>query len=971
MVDGTGEGQIQLLESRQLLSTLQDFNSVNQTAFSFGVNAAPYSLAQSLQAGGPTSIGKFIRLAPQLAPGDAAIQSSITFPVTDNFAAREIVVDFDFRMQPKGNGSRADGFGFALLNKANYPQAGAIIPPNPAGGPQYAAEEPNFDGSIGFGFDLFNNGVISEFPGDDDLNELDIHNVVSLHFDGPDGRLVEQFDATPFVDLGSGVWTHARIVISQPDPDADSLVTLSLSQGFDGKSAVIIDHQTVPGLRPYIARAWFGGRSGNDSANHDLDNIRIHFSTVPNVSVVSLHSARVQAVEGQTFVATVRRDGSTDGTTTVNFTTVNATATAGTDFTAATGTLTFLPGETEKAFPITIANNAAQQAIERQFLISLTAITGGVIGGATSVVTIVDDELARIRGHWSETIAMDVAPIHSTLLPTNELIFWDRIGNVRLLDLATGNVLIPGPDDQPPQNLFCSGHTLMTDGRLFVAGGHHHGGNNDDDGMGIAQASIYDPITRQWTAVPDMAGGRWYPTVLALPNGEVLVLSGSTVQTADGYIQNTLPQVYQPTTNTWRNLTNAEQQQIDAPENDKPQGVDLYPRLFVAPDGRVVKVGVDAQTWFLDTSGTGNWTKGPMANNAAPRTYGTAVMFRPGMILIMGGGDPPTATAEVLDLNQPNPTWQNNINPMNLARRQHNAVVLSDGRVLVTGGSSGPGFSNETAESVAMAAEVWDPTTGVWTLLPKEEVARLYHSGSLQRPDGRVMSLGGGQGAGATSFHADADLYSPSFLYAGSRPVISAVASNLPLGQEFVINTPDAADIQRVSLSRLASVTHSFDMNQLHAELMAQQVAGGIRVSLPTNINQVPPGVYLLSLVNSQGVPSNASFVQIDAVDQTAPTVMTVASDPAGTTTQRTVTFAVVFSEAVTHVSSDDFQLTTTGSAAGIISDVIGSGTSYTVTVSSITGEGNLRLDLKSAAGGSDVVDLGETPRRNFPWGTV
>nr|MBI1229544.1 hypothetical protein [Cytophagales bacterium] len=60
------------------------------------------------------------------------------------------------------------------------------------------------------------------------------------------------------------------------------------------------------------------------------------------------------------------------------------------------------------------------------------------------------------------------------------------------------------------------------------------------------------------------------------------------------------------------------------------------------------------------------------------------------------------------------------------------------------------------------------------------------------------------------------------------------------------------------------------------------------------------------------------------------------------------VNFAVNFSKAASNVSPDDFILTRTGSANGNIATVSGSGTSFTVTVNTITGEGSLRLDLRS-----------------------
>ncbi|MBC6369222.1 putative Ig domain-containing protein, partial [Algoriphagus sp. AK58] len=88
------------------------------------------------------------------------------------------------------------------------------------------------------------------------------------------------------------------------------------------------------------------------------------------------------------------------------------------------------------------------------------------------------------------------------------------------------------------------------------------------------------------------------------------------------------------------------------------------------------------------------------------------------------------------------------------------------------------------------------------------------------------------------------------------------------------------------------------------------------------------------------------------------PVFVPVDSDPAEVTSislsgaplsnVSSVAFTVNFSKTALNVSVDDFQLTSTGTAAGTITSVAGSGTSYTVTVNGITGEGSLRLDLKS-----------------------
>ena len=72
-------------------------------------------------------------------------------------------------------------------------------------------------------------------------------------------------------------------------------------------------------------------------------------------------------------------------------------------------------------------------------------------------------------------------------------------------------------------------------------------------------------------------------------------------------------------------------------------------------------------------------------------------------------------------------------------------------------------------------------------------------------------------------------------------------------------------------------MTHAFDQNARAISLNFTQTAGGLNVSMPSNRNDVPPGYYMLFIVNGQGVPSVASFVRFPAPyeDTTAPTAPT------------------------------------------------------------------------------------------------
>lgn len=81
----------------------------------------------------------------------------------------------------------------------------------------------------------------------------------------------------------------------------------------------------------------------------------------------------------------------------------------------------------------------------------------------------------------------------------------------------------------------------------------------------------------------------------------------------------------------------------------------------------------------------------------------------------VGGGSPPTATAEAIDLSESSPSWRY-VGSMEIERRQNNAPILADGKVQVTGGVWGPGFNN--TGTPVFTAERWDPAMEQFTTAP-------------------------------------------------------------------------------------------------------------------------------------------------------------------------------------------------------------------------------------------------------------
>jgi Domain of unknown function (DUF1929)/Kelch motif len=292
--------------------------------------------------------------------------------------------------------------------------------------------------------------------------------------------------------------------------------------------------------------------------------------------------------------------------------------------------------------------------------------------------------------------------------------------------------------------------------------------------------------------------------------------------------------------------------------------------MHLAPNGTVINTGLSTTTRYLDTSGTGSWSVVGNHSVNVYRDYGSSVLYDDGKILVMGGGDPPTNTAEVIDLNAPSPAWRS-VASMAFARRQLNATILPDGNVLVTGGTSGSGFNNTSTP--VFAAEMWNPASENWTTMASAQIPRLYHSTALLLPDGRILSMGG-------NGYPQAEIYEPPYLFKGTRPAISSAPASVNYGQTFFVQTADGASISKVTWIRLSSVTHAFNMDQRFSRLNFSQASGGLNAVAPANPNLSPPGYYLLFVLNGDGVPSVAKIVRIDS-SVTAPALMSLSPSSA------------------------------------------------------------------------------------------
>jgi hypothetical protein len=521
---------------------------------------------------------------------------------------------------------------------------------------------------------------------------------------------------------------------------------------------------------------------------------------------------------------------------------------------------------------------------------------------------------ASTRETYSEVLA-----VHAALLHTGQILYFsgdefDRenqhawaargdfaaIDHSRLFDCVTGAITNPGSSRS---DLFCAGHAFLADGRLLVAGGtemfqvkdrdvsHHH-----LHWPGLRSAFAFDPIQRAWSAVADMSpgekldpddpdpgGGRWYPTLLTLPGGEVLAVAGHPSHNDVRHNNNT-PERFSPAAGTWTKLP-----PLGEPFGRRA-GVDptryflvYYPRMFVLPSGKVFC----ADPLYLPSDPHGNESivydptagaitasyPGPAAASAAYTNEGnsgahmTAALlpllpedgYRP-RVLLAGGPE-----AVVIDLGAPQPRWQPTA-PRTLPgapeRLHANAVLLPTGEVLVVGGVQRGHGDDEHAG--VREAELYDAGKGTWSHDgARAAVPRQYHSVALLMPDGRVFTAGSDKEAreGVASAELRIEIYEPWYVEK-ARPAVSAAPAAVHYGERFEVTA--GGDVARVAVIRAGSCTHAFDADQRYVGLSFAKKAGDrLEVTAPPDGNVAPPGWYLLFVVDRSGVPSVGRFVAI------------------------------------------------------------------------------------------------------------
>lgn len=510
-------------------------------------------------------------------------------------------------------------------------------------------------------------------------------------------------------------------------------------------------------------------------------------------------------------------------------------------------------------------------------------------------------------GSWSVLPTQNpVRSMHSVVLDNGKVLLIAGSGNSEenfdagtftsaVYDPANGSYkVIPTPKD-----MFCAGHVQLQDGRVLVLSGNKAypvvGGHGYE---GFKDSYIFDPATETYTKTNDLNDGHWYPSATELGNGDVISFGGLR-EDSTGSV----------TTEYW---SDKDQQWLPLWKVNQTWSYwGLYPSMILMQDGRLFYSG--SHVFGNNIPGTGSAiydygantiTQIPGLQNKDERDQSASVLLPPAQdqkVLTIGGGNidsNPDANrlTDIIDLKQASPQYvagppipQGTVDlgngPVaetgNQGKMYVSAVLLPDGKVLETGG----GLHNRA--NPVYESSLFDPDTSAFDPVAADPEARGYHSSAFLLPDGRVMATGDNPGNG--TWNHNVSIYSPPYLFKGTRPTITSVIDNewtYGTTQRITVDRP----VAKAELIRPAAVTHSSDPNQRFVDLPLSVDGDNVDLNVTSNPDLAPPGWYMLFAVDANGVPSVARWVHLQgpaalSADTPSAHVHSFADAPAGRTT--------------------------------------------------------------------------------------
>ena len=273
--------------------------------------------------------------------------------------------------------------------------------------------------------------------------------------------------------------------------------------------------------------------------------------------------------------------------------------------------------------------------------------------------------------------------------------------------------------------------TLMNNNLVLLTGGK--------SGFGyLRSAEIYNPATGQFSVTSNMSRLRALHTATLLGDGTVLVADGVTT---GGTVTKTC-EIYNPTTGTFASTGQM------AVARKRHRAATLFDGTVLVMGGDILsnsQGGGDRETDTAEVFAPASGTWSSVQKMHVVRAEHEATLLTDGTVLGSGG----TFTPDPDDVYIPGPRSFTAVSPMVQARGRHRAILLSNpvwgslqGKVLAIGGDVTGGAVFGGAQQALDSVEIYDPATGQFSLFGTMTVARQNHTATLLN-DGRILIAGG------------------------------------------------------------------------------------------------------------------------------------------------------------------------------------------------------------------------------------
>lgn len=518
------------------------------------------------------------------------------------------------------------------------------------------------------------------------------------------------------------------------------------------------------------------------------------------------------------------------------------------------------------------------------------------------------EDTCENTGSWeAPDDPLDLVGVHAALLPNGKVLTFGY-NDRNALGESEGKFQVWNPETRSPEgestliegwNPFCSGHSFLGDGRLFIAGGHVHW-PGESGAENVATIDLDESGNPNWNIdFKAMGNNRWYPTVVTLANGNAQVIGGSSPVLADNwagtnddyeyydllndrYVNQNVTTIDYPEDGSFNYPSNDDRQKVASgkrlaglyplthllpkPDGDSaPNGVlfvltESFLRLYNPSTNRIINTKIDVggfRTW---------WTQGSSVllpitidqNGNPPNTV---------KVMVIGGGSKGTNDENAPALSDIK-IFTYDVNAQTISETQQfesagrlmgDGILLPDGNVLIVGGAE-TGYANinkdRTLQATLLKVADGDRIVGYRDLADAGQ-DRGYHASALLLPDASVMVCGGNGNwlgmDGPEEEFPSVEVFSPPYIDDPSlvRPIISNAPETLGLDQEFSITVNDPEVLSKIVLVRHGSRTHSLDTDQRLINFTAVKTLlndGQVQLTarMPDDASYIPPGPYMI-----------------------------------------------------------------------------------------------------------------------------